>query len=149
MLMTIMQEQLGQQLSTPKQMCGVSPLAAPRVGNNKFKRAFHTLVGTSLRIINGADPVPFMPPSLRYHHVGGTVHVSKAGMMFKRPGVACQAAAKCGRPSPHTLQPRHLPGLTPSLSSTEHDVSLFSSSHQPHVDKPSSIPCNGLPLITY
>lgn len=38
---------------------------SPRVGNNKFKRAFHTLVGTSLRLVYGADPVTMMPPAFR------------------------------------------------------------------------------------
>ena len=38
---------------------------SPRVGNTKFKQAFNTLVGTAIRIINGADPVPFVPLSIR------------------------------------------------------------------------------------
>ncbi|KAK9842880.1 hypothetical protein WJX74_003838 [Apatococcus lobatus] len=94
---------------------------SPRVGNNKFKRAFHTLVGTSLRIIHGADPVPFMPPSLRYHHVGGTVHVSKAGMMFKsrawhvklRPNVADHLLIRYSRGIYQVVPGSRLPNLTP------------------------------------
>ena len=35
-----------------------------RVGNQAFKMAFHSLVGTSLRLVHGADPVPTLPPSL-------------------------------------------------------------------------------------
>ena len=34
-----------------------------RVGNSVFKKAFHTMVGTSYRIIQGADPVPTLPPA--------------------------------------------------------------------------------------
>ena len=36
-----------------------------RVGNSVFKKAFHTLVGTSYRIIQGADPVPTLPPTCK------------------------------------------------------------------------------------
>ena len=36
---------------------------SPRVGNRPFKRAFHSLVGTSLRLVYGSDPVPVLPPS--------------------------------------------------------------------------------------
>ena len=36
---------------------------SPRVGNKAFKRAFHTLVGTSLRLVHGGDPVPVLPPA--------------------------------------------------------------------------------------
>ena len=35
-----------------------------RVGNSVFKKAFHTL-GTSYRIIQGADPVPSLPPTFK------------------------------------------------------------------------------------
>ncbi len=38
---------------------------SPRVANRKFKRAFHALVGTSLRLTYGGDPVPSIPPSFR------------------------------------------------------------------------------------
>ena len=36
---------------------------SPRVGNKAFKRAFQTLVGTSLRLVHGGDPVPVLPPA--------------------------------------------------------------------------------------
>lgn len=36
---------------------------SPRVGNKAFKRAFHTLVGTSLRLVHGGDPIPVLPPA--------------------------------------------------------------------------------------
>lgn len=39
---------------------------SPRVGNRPFKKAFHSLVGTSLRLVYGRDPVPVLPPSLVY-----------------------------------------------------------------------------------
>lgn len=34
---------------------------SPRVANRKFKKAFHGLVGTSLRLAYGGDPVPNFP----------------------------------------------------------------------------------------
>ncbi|KAK9818390.1 hypothetical protein WJX72_011847 [[Myrmecia] bisecta] len=69
---------------------------SPRVGNNKFKHAFHKLVGTSLRLVHGADPVPSMPPPFRYHHVKGAIHVLKRNLFLRsrpwyvkyRPNVA-------------------------------------------------------------
>ena len=39
---------------------------SPRVGNKAFKRAFHTLVGTSLRLVHGGDPIPVLPPAFVY-----------------------------------------------------------------------------------
>ena len=38
---------------------------SPRVANRKFKRAFHALVGVSLRLSYGSDPVPNFPPAFR------------------------------------------------------------------------------------
>jgi hypothetical protein len=38
---------------------------SPRVGNHKFRAAFHSLVGCSLRVVYGGDPVPLMPPSYK------------------------------------------------------------------------------------
>ena len=43
---------------------------SPRVANRKFKRAFHALVGTSLRLTYGGDPVPSIPPNFRCVNVG-------------------------------------------------------------------------------
>ena len=37
---------------------------SPRVANKVFGRAFSALVGTSLRLVHGFDPVPSLPPSL-------------------------------------------------------------------------------------
>lgn len=37
---------------------------SPRVGNKSFKKAFHSLVGTSLRLVHGRDPVPVLPPGV-------------------------------------------------------------------------------------
>ncbi len=37
---------------------------SPRVANKVFGKAFHALVGTSLRLVHGFDPVPSLPPSL-------------------------------------------------------------------------------------
>ena len=34
-------------------------------GNNKFKAAFHALVGTSLRVVYNGDPIPTMPPAYK------------------------------------------------------------------------------------
>ena len=56
-----MQARPGQQLSTRTPMCGASPLGARSVANRKFKKAFHGLVGTSLRLAYGGDPVPNFP----------------------------------------------------------------------------------------
>ena len=36
------------------------------MGNKAFKRAFHTLVGTSLRLVHGGDPIPVLPPAFVY-----------------------------------------------------------------------------------
>ncbi|KAK9813966.1 hypothetical protein WJX73_007164 [Symbiochloris irregularis] len=54
---------------------------SPRVGNRSFKRAFHSLVGTSLRIVHGHDPVPVLPPSGMYNHVQGAIHITPAGVL--------------------------------------------------------------------
>eukprot|EP00899_Mesostigma_viride_P019397 jgi/Mesvir1/27459/Mv07241-RA.2 len=35
---------------------------SPRVGNSKFVRAFHALVGISYRVIHDWDPIPSVPP---------------------------------------------------------------------------------------
>ena len=37
---------------------------SPRVANKVFGKAFSALVGTSLRLVHGFDPVPALPPSL-------------------------------------------------------------------------------------
>ena len=37
---------------------------SPRVANKVFGKAFHALVGTSLRLVHGFDPIPSLPPSL-------------------------------------------------------------------------------------
>lgn len=37
---------------------------SPRVANKAFGRAFSALVGTSLRLVHGFDPVPALPPSM-------------------------------------------------------------------------------------
>ncbi len=37
---------------------------SPRVANKVFGKAFNALVGTSLRLVHGFDPVPSLPPSL-------------------------------------------------------------------------------------
>ena len=39
---------------------------SPRVGNRMFRHAFHSLVGTSYRLVHGRDPVPALPPSIVY-----------------------------------------------------------------------------------
>eukprot|EP00884_Botryococcus_braunii_P010106 jgi/Botrbrau1/19097/Bobra.0077s0011.1 len=73
---------------------------SPRVGNHKFRNAFHSLVATSIRVVYGADPVPLMPPSyswwLRYYHVKGAMHVHRNSVVLRsrpwhykwRPNVA-------------------------------------------------------------
>ena len=37
---------------------------SPRVANKVFSKAFNALVGTSLRLVHGFDPVPALPPSM-------------------------------------------------------------------------------------
>lgn len=37
---------------------------SPRVANKVFGKAFNALVGTSLRLVLGFDPVPALPPSM-------------------------------------------------------------------------------------
>ncbi|DBA83613.1 hypothetical protein WJX77_012231 [Trebouxia sp. C0004] len=56
---------------------------SPRVGNKAFKRAFHTLVGTSLRLVHGGDPVPVLPPAFVYHHVNGAIHIMNGKVKLK------------------------------------------------------------------
>ncbi|KAL0043790.1 hypothetical protein WJX82_000576 [Trebouxia sp. C0006] len=56
---------------------------SPRVGNKAFKRAFHTLVGTSLRLVHGGDPVPVLPPAFVYHHVNGAIHIRNGKIKLK------------------------------------------------------------------
>eukprot|EP00887_Chlorella_sp_A99_P002580 scaffold6.g2580.t1 len=53
---------------------------SPKVGNSKFVRAYQTLVGMRVRVVNGADPVPNLPPDwalprLRYRHVWPACHL--------------------------------------------------------------------------
>ncbi|KAK9813912.1 hypothetical protein WJX73_004505 [Symbiochloris irregularis] len=57
---------------------------SPRVANRSFKRAFHSLVGCSLRLVYGRDPVPTLPPSIAYHHVQGAIHITPAGLIKLR-----------------------------------------------------------------
>lgn len=38
------------------------------MGNARFVRAFQALVGVRLRAVHAADPVPPVPPPLRYRH---------------------------------------------------------------------------------
>lgn len=47
---------------------------SPRVGNRKFRAAYHAIVGTSIRIINGADPIPDLPPPWKFTHVHNALH---------------------------------------------------------------------------
>ena len=44
--------------------CRCITFGSPRVGNLAFQRAFHSLVGTSLRLVHGRDPVPSVPPAV-------------------------------------------------------------------------------------
>ena len=37
---------------------------SPRVANKVFGKAFSALVGTSLRLVHGFDPIPSLPPSM-------------------------------------------------------------------------------------
>ncbi|KAL0041862.1 hypothetical protein WJX79_007144 [Trebouxia sp. C0005] len=75
---------------------------SPRVGNKAFKRAFHTLVGTSLRLVHGGDPVPVLPPAFVYHHVNGAIHIMNGKIKLKsrpwhfklRPNVADHLVAR-------------------------------------------------------
>ncbi|KAK9806405.1 hypothetical protein WJX73_002637 [Symbiochloris irregularis] len=60
---------------------------SPRVGNQAFKMAFHSLVGTSLRLVHGADPVPTLPPSLLYTHVQGAIFVKPGGAIPLNTGL--------------------------------------------------------------
>ncbi|KAL3130729.1 hypothetical protein ABBQ38_000076 [Trebouxia sp. C0009 RCD-2024] len=75
---------------------------SPRVGNKAFKRAFHTLVGTSLRLVHGGDPVPVLPPAFVYHHVNGAIHIMGGKIKLRsrpwhfklRPNVADHLVAR-------------------------------------------------------
>lgn len=52
---------------------------APRVGNSRFIRAFKTLVGMRIRVVHGSDPVPAVPPPLRYSHFQPAVFFRRNG----------------------------------------------------------------------
>ncbi len=39
------------------------PVLLCRVGNDVFKKAFHSMVGTSIRVVHGGDLVPALPPA--------------------------------------------------------------------------------------
>jgi hypothetical protein len=54
---------------------------APRVGNSRFIRAFKTLVGMRMRVVHGADPVPAIPPPLRYSHFQPAVFLRRNGQL--------------------------------------------------------------------
>lgn len=49
---------------------------SPRVGNRKFRTAYHAIVGTSIRIVNGADPIPDLPPAWKFTHVHNALHLT-------------------------------------------------------------------------
>ena len=59
------------------------------VGRVCAQRAFKLMVGTgSLRIVNGADPIPCLPAAagLRFRHVGPPVWFNRSGMhLHERP----------------------------------------------------------------
>jgi Lipase (class 3) len=59
---------------------------APRVGNSRFIRAFKTLVGMRMRVVHGADPVPAVPPPLRYSHFQPTVFLRKNKLEWRPEG---------------------------------------------------------------
>lgn len=56
---------------------------SPRVANKVFGKAFNALVGTSLRLVHGFDPVPSLPPSLMYKHVPGVIHIRRDDLLLK------------------------------------------------------------------
>ncbi|KAL0031927.1 hypothetical protein WJX79_006284 [Trebouxia sp. C0005] len=56
---------------------------SPRVANKVFGKAFNALVGTSLRLVHGFDPVPSLPPSLMYKHVPGVIHIKRDDLLLK------------------------------------------------------------------
>ena len=58
---------------------------APRVGNSRFIRAFKTLVGMRMRVVHGADPVPAVPPPLRYSHFQPAVFLRRSGKLEWEP----------------------------------------------------------------
>lgn len=43
---------------------------SPRVGNTKFCRLFESSVKDHMRVVNSNDPVPMIPISFRFEHVG-------------------------------------------------------------------------------
>lgn len=53
---------------------------SPRVANRKFKKAFHGLVGTSLRLAYGGDPVPNFPSYRWALQQGASARHSRAGL---------------------------------------------------------------------
>ncbi|DBA97134.1 TPA: hypothetical protein ACH3X1_014902 [Trebouxia sp. C0004] len=56
---------------------------SPRVANKVFGKAFNALVGTSLRLVHGFDPVPSLPPSLMYKHVPGVIHIRRDDLLLR------------------------------------------------------------------
>ncbi|DBA97135.1 hypothetical protein WJX77_011944 [Trebouxia sp. C0004] len=56
---------------------------SPRVANKVFGKAFNALVGTSLRLVHGFDPIPSLPPSLMYKHVPGVIHIRRDDLLLR------------------------------------------------------------------
>ena len=55
----------------PSLHCSCITFGSPRVGDDTFATFFDRRINLSLRYVNDNDPVPCLPTSWRYKHVGG------------------------------------------------------------------------------
>lgn len=59
---------------------------APRTGNSRFIKSFRTLVGMRIRVVHGSDPIPSMPPPLRYSHFQPAVFLRRGKLELSQGG---------------------------------------------------------------
>ena len=85
---------------------------APRTGNSRFIRAFRTLVGMRIRVVHGADPIPTMPPPLRYSHFQPAVFLRKGNLELTPGGWYRTLAVALGDHHMHKyLESLHIPQI--------------------------------------
>eukprot|EP00891_Asterochloris_glomerata_P009139 jgi/Astpho2/9139/Aster-07787 len=56
---------------------------SPRVGNQVFKNAFQSMVGTSIRVVHRGDLIPALPPALAYKHVENCLHLRRGQILLR------------------------------------------------------------------
>ncbi len=98
---------------------------SPRVGNRKFRAAYHAIVGTSIRIINGADPIPDLPPPWKFTHVHNALHFTSGDVSLTNRHTALPQLAL----GDHFLYAyaRQLYEVVPAHMLTEQEIAEFGS----------------------